>query len=214
MKLYLSSYKLGNHADKLRELVGKPGAKVAVCQNALDWSTDTERRATDLQAQFDDMKSLGFEPEGLDLRDYFGKPGLLEKMKTFDIIWIRGGNVFILMKAMKQSGFDEVVEQLIKQDKLVYAGFSAAFCALASSLRGMELVDDKDAQAVGYALGEVWEGYGLIDFYPIVHFRSDHPESELVEKEYEYVKSLGVPLETFKDGDAYLVNGQTKQVLS
>ena len=127
MKLYLSSYRLGNHADKLKELVGKPRAKVAVCQNALDWSTDIDRRRKDLDIQFDDMRSLGFEPEELDLRDYFGKPGLLEKMQKYDMVWVRGGNAFILVKAMKQSGFEEVIDKLIKPGKLVYAGFSAAF---------------------------------------------------------------------------------------
>lgn len=67
MKLYLSSYKLGNHAEQLQILVGKPRAKVAVCQNALDAYTDLERKAKSLQSEFDDMKSLGFDPEELDL---------------------------------------------------------------------------------------------------------------------------------------------------
>lgn len=214
MKLYLSSYRLGNHAGELKKLVGKPGAKVAVCQNALDWSTDLERKAKSLQAEFEDMKSLGFEPEELDLRDYFGKPGLVEKMQEYDMIWVRGGNAFLLVKAMKQSIFGEVVEKLIKTNELVYAGYSAAFYAVSESLRGVELVDDKDAAAEGYYPGDVWEGFGLIDFYPIVHFRSDHPESDDVEREYEYVKGLGVPIKTFRDGDVYLVTETESKVLT
>lgn len=214
MKLYLSSYKLGNHANALKQLVNKPGARVAVSQNARDWLTDQDKRTSDLEAQFEDMRSLGFEPEELDLRNYFGKPGLLEKMKKYDMVWFCGGNTFLLVKAMKQSGFDEVIDKLIKTDKLVYAGFSAAFCAVSPSLRGVELVDDKDVQVKGYKPGEVWEGFGLIDFYPIVHFRSNHPESELVEKEYEYIKEQGRPLKTFEDGDAYLVDGPIRKILS
>lgn len=214
MKLYLSSYRLGNHADELVKLVGKPGAKVAVCQNALDWSTDLERKAISLQAEFDDMKRLGFEPEELDLRDYFGKPGLTKKLRSYDMVWFRGGNTFMLVKAMKQSGFNEVIEKLIKTDRLVYAGYSAAFCAMSKSLHGVELIDDKDAEVDGYEPGDVWEGFGLIDFYPIVHFRSDHAESELAEKEYGYVKNLGTPMKTFRDGDVYIVNDAEKRVLS
>ena len=214
MKLYLSSYRLGNNTDELKKLVGKPGSKVAVCQNALDWSTDIERKAKGLKAEFDDMKSLGFEPEELDLRDYFEKPGLVEKMKSYKMVWIRGGNAFLLVKAMRQSGFGEVIDKLIKTNQLVYAGYSAAFCAVSKSLRGVELVDNKDVEADGYEPGEVWEGFGLIDFYPIVHFRSDHPESDDVEKEYEYVKSLGIPIKTLRDGDAYLVTETESKVLT
>ncbi|MBP7821072.1 Type 1 glutamine amidotransferase-like domain-containing protein [Candidatus Saccharibacteria bacterium] len=213
MKLYLSSYRLGNHASKLKELVDKPGARVAVCLNALDWSKDLDRRAKGLESELNDMKSLGFEPEELDLREYFSKPGLLEKMKNYDMVWFRGGNAFILVKAMKQSGFDEVIEKMVKTGRLVYAGYSAAFCVVSPSLRGVELVDDKDVEAESYESGEVWEGFGLIDFYPIVHFRSDHPESDDVEKEYEYVKSRGITLKTFKDGDVYLVDGDQRSVL-
>lgn len=150
----------------------------------------------------------------LTLRDYFGKPGLLEKMKSYEMVWFRGGNTFILVKAMKQSGFKEVIDKLIKTNQLVYAGYSAAFCAVSKSLHGVELVDDKDIEAEGYESGEVWEGFGLINFYPIVHFRSDHPESDLVEKEYDYVKNLNVPIKTFKDGDVYFVNGLEEKVLS
>lgn len=214
MKLYLSSYRLGNYADELVKLVGKPGAKVAVCQNALDWSTDLERKAERLEVEFDDMKRLGFAPEELDLRDYFDKPGLVDRLQSYDMVWFRGGNTFILVKAMRRSGFNDVIERLIKTNRLVYAGYSAAFCAMATSLHGVELVDDKDATADGYGPGDVWDGFGLIDFYPIVHFRSEHAESAQTEKEYEYLKKLGVPVKTFRDGDVYIVNDTEKRILS
>lgn len=205
---------VGNHADKLLELVGKPDAKVAVCGNARDWSNDTGRKVQGMQRDLESMQVLGFRPEVLDLRDYFGKDGLVEKLKEYDIVWVSGGNAFILAKAMKQSNFEAVINQLIKTDQLVYGGYSAAFCVVSPSLRGVELVDDKDAEAEGYESGEIWDGYGLVDFYPIVHFRSDHPESDDVEKEYEYVKDKGISLKTFRDGDAYLVNGDEQLILN
>lgn len=205
MKLYLSSYGIGNHGDELKKLVGKDGAKVAVSLNARD--DYPPRRQERLQQELDNMRSLGFQPEVLDLRDYFGKEGLLERMQQYDAVWFSGGNVFILAKAFRQSGFLEVMEQLVKTGKLVYSGYSAAFCILTASLHGVELVDDKDAVAEGYEPGEIWDGVGLIDFYPIVHFRSDHPESAAVEKEYEYVVANKIPHKTFRDGDAYVVDG-------
>lgn len=214
MKLYLSSYGLGNFSEELKKLIGTTGAKVAVSVNALDFSTDLERKGKRLQSELESMRSLGFEADHLDLRDYFGKPGLAEHLSKYDAVWLSGGNTFILVKAMKQSGFDEVVTDLIKPGKLVYSGYSAAFCAVSPSLRGIELVDDVNATAEGYETSETWEGYGLVDFYPIVHFRSDHPESADIEKVYEYVKSLGSKLKTFKDGDIYVVDGTLETLFS
>lgn len=214
MKLYLSSYRLGNYTDKLKELVGKPNAKVAVCVNALDATPDEVRNGVVLKREIEDMQSLGFTPEELDLREYFGKSGIVEKLQQYDLIWLSGGNVFLLAKAFKQSSFADVFEQLVKTEKIVYAGYSAAFCVLNDSLKGVELVDDKDAQAEGYEPDEIWQGIGLIDFYPIVHFRSNHHESDAVEKEYEFVVSNNIPHKTFKDGDVYLVDGEHQTVLN
>ena len=215
MKLYLSSYRLGNHSDKLKQLVGKTNARVAVSVNALDNQDKSLRNDNVLRRELTDMQQLEFSAEELDLRDYFGETGdsLVSHLSNFDLIWFSGGNVFLLIKAIRQSGFEKVFEQLIYTKKLVYAGYSAAFCCLAPSLKGMELVDDKNAIAEGYIEGEIWEGLGIIDFYPIVHFRSNHHESELVEKEYQYVLDNNIKHITFTDGNVYLVNGNKNEVL-
>ncbi|MCA9352121.1 Type 1 glutamine amidotransferase-like domain-containing protein [Patescibacteria group bacterium] len=214
MKLYLSSYHLGNHPNEFKKLINRENPRVAVSVNALDF-LDSERRNEEfLDRELKDMKSLGFSAEELDLRDYFHNNNLAEKMKEYDAVWFSGGNVFILAKAFKQSGFDKVIEEQVKTGNLVYAGYSAAFCVLTTSLHGIELVDDKDAIAEGYEIGEIWEGIGLIDFYPIVHFRSDHEESELVEKEYEYVVKNNISHKTFKDGEVYFVDGEIRETLT
>jgi dipeptidase E len=207
MKLYLSSYRLGDNTDEFIRLVDKPNAKVAVITNATDCYSDEKIKSEKLEQEMQDMKSLGFMPEHIDLRDYFGNnEALFEIIKTFDAVWVRGGNAFILIKAFRQSGFDKVVNELIKTNRLVYAGYSAALCAISPSLDGVELVDDKDAKAEGYDDEIIWEGYGLIDFYPIVHYKSDHPESELIEKELEHIKSKNIKYRTLRDGETVIVD--------
>lgn len=214
MKLYLSSYRLGNYADKLKELIGKENARVAVSVNALDFSTHTDRKQAVLDRELEDIRSLGFDPVHLDLCNYFKNDGLDDAIKEYDAVWFSGGNTFILAKAFKQSGFDELFQTRIKNGDLVYAGYSAAFCVLNTDLHGVELVDDRNAEAEGYESGEIWEGLGVIDFYPIVHFRSDHPESDDVEKEYNYVVENNIPYKTFRDGDVYVVDGEREFVLA
>jgi dipeptidase E len=182
--------------------------------NALDYSDDAARKEESLRNELNDMKSLGFLPEQLDLRDYFNKENLTDKLREYDAIWIRGGNTFILAKAFEQSGFERAFDELVVTNKLVYAGYSAAFCVLSKSLHGVELVDDKDAEADGYESGEIWAGLGVIDFYPIVHFRSNHHESDDVEKEYEFVVKNNFPHKTFKDGDVFIIDGNQQLVLA
>lgn len=207
MRLYLSSYKVGNNSEGFKQLVNKVDAKVAVINNALDSNIDLGRKGESLKSELDDMSSLGFNPEHVDLKNYFDKSDeLLEKLSNFDVVWVRGGNTFLLRKAMERSGFNKVIDNLVKTNRLVYAGYSAGICVLAPSLKGVELVDDPNAEADGYMPGIIWEGYGLIDFYPIVHYESDHPESNLAEKELEYIKSTGIKYKTLRDGDTIIIN--------
>ncbi len=213
MKLYLSSFRLGDHSNELVKLVGKPGAKVAVSVNAKDHDTNQARQKM-VRRELDDMQRLGFDASELDLRDYFGSKSLVETLATYDAIWLSGGNAFLLLKALRQSGFDEVIKELIQTNKLVYAGYSAALCAISPSLRGVELVDEPQVQAEGYNSEVRWDSFGLIDFYPIVHFRSDHSESALVEKEYEWVCENNIVHKTMSDGDVYVVDGPNKKLLS
>jgi dipeptidase E len=207
MKLYLSSYKLGDDTEGFVKLVGKTDVKVAVIDNALDCYSDADRRAKNLENEFNNLKTIGFKPEHIDLRSYFKyNDALFEKLKQFDVVWVLGGNSFILLKAMKQSGFDRVVDELIKTNQLVYAGYSAALCVISPTLDGVELVDDVNAVADGYDSDTIWDGYNLIDFYPIVHYKSDHPESELVDKELEYVKSKNRKFKTLRDGESIIIS--------
>ena len=207
MKLYLSSYKVGDNAEGFKKLVGKSAARVAIIDNSRDYSEDLERKARGLQSEFEAMSELGFTPEHLDLRNYFGKSKeLVEKLSRLDVAWVIGGNSFLLRRAMEQSGFHTVIDTLIKTNKLVYAGYSAGICVLAPSLRGVEMVDDPTILADGYNPEIIWDGLGLIDFYPIVHYDSDHPESALVDRELAHIQSLGIPYKTLRDGDTIIID--------
>jgi dipeptidase E len=98
--------------------------------NAQDLTTE-EKRSDHLDHEMEAMRGLGFQPAELDLRDFFGKPGrLAEKLKEYGLLWIRGGNVFVLQRAMRQSGFEKCIRDLLESERLVYAGFSGAAAQL------------------------------------------------------------------------------------
>ncbi|MFA6076957.1 MAG: Type 1 glutamine amidotransferase-like domain-containing protein [Candidatus Paceibacterota bacterium] len=208
MKLYLSSYKFGNHPEKLAELAGS-NKKVAVIMNAVDFG-DKERQHNSLLAQIEKLNELGFEARGLDLRNYFGKKDeLREYLKGIGMVWIHGGNTFILKRAFEQSGFEILIKEFVINDQIIYAGFSAAVCVATPTLRGAELVDNPNVVPEGYIPNFSWNGLGLIPYNVAVHYQSNHPESELVEKEVEYFKEKSMPYKTLQDGEVIVVENMS-----
>lgn len=213
MRLYLSSYKLGNQPEQMLPLI-KGAKKTAIIMNAQD-NVLPERRAERLQEEIDNLTGLGLQPEELDLRNFFGRADELEKyVEQFDYFWVRGGNVFLLRRAFKQSGFDRIISQLLKRDAVAYGGFSAGICILAPSLRGIELVDPKDPVSEGYDSEVIWEGLGLLDYAIAPHYKSDHPESADIDKCVEYFEKNNIPYKTLRDGEAILVDGAEEIMLS
>ena len=139
MRLYLSSYRMGDHPEHLVALAGEAGRRAVVIANAMDPAPAGVRR----DAVEYELAGLGFDAVELDLRDYFGhRQRLREDLGGADVAWLRGGNTFMLRHALRYSGGDVVFTDLLAADALVYAGYSAGACVLAPSLRGLELVDD------------------------------------------------------------------------
>jgi len=201
MKFYLSSYKIGNKADELKKIENK---KLAYIPNALDFATDVKRRKQSEEKDTNSLKELGFDIERVDLKDYFGKKEELKiKLKNFGIIWVRGGNAFILRRAMNLSEFDILIKDLIDKNNLVYAGFSAGICVLGPTLKGLDIMDDPADNPYNTEL--ILDGLNLIDFVIVPHFDSDQPESENARKYAENLKSKGIKFKTLKDGDVIII---------
>ena len=121
MKLYLSSFRLGNNPERLAKLLSD-NKKAVVIVNAIDDSTK-EIRKEKLEREFNDLNTLGIATEELDLRNYFGKKDeLKKKLSEYGMVWIRGGNVFILRRAYAYSGFDALLKEKLSDTDFVYAG--------------------------------------------------------------------------------------------
>ncbi|KKQ91661.1 MAG: hypothetical protein UT58_C0014G0009 [Microgenomates group bacterium GW2011_GWC1_39_7b] len=204
MKLYLSSYRLGDNPQQLVDLIGS-NKKVAVVANSIDFGNDPERRKAGVQREADDLKQLGLVPEEIDLRSFFGRPEeLAKKLSEFGTIWVRGGNTFILRRAFKESGMDEWLVNQKENKELVYAGYSAGVCVLSPSLNGLETVDDPNIVSEGYTKEVIWSGLGLISFAFAPHYKSNHPETEMVDREVEYYIKNGIEFKALHDGEVII----------
>lgn len=129
------------------------------------------------------------------------------------MIWINGGNAFVLRRVMRQSGFDSLAQALVESDEVVYAGFSAAVCCAAPTLRGREFVDDPSDAPAGYTSETVWDGLGLIDYNVAVHDGSQDAQGEAIERVSAYWKSRNTPYRTLRDGEVLVIDRGSVEVV-
>lgn len=205
MRLYLSSFRLGNKPETFASMIsGKKRA--ALILNARDYFSEEDREAGRIE-QTAELKTIGITTCEIDLRKYFGKQSELQKeLEQFDAVWIPGGNSFLLRQAIHESGFDEIVKILLQEDKIVYGGYSAGIVVLCQTLCGIEIVDDIKYVKEIYGEEPIWEGIGILPYSIAPHYKSNHPESELIDKVIEYFIQEKIPYKTLKDGDTIIID--------
>lgn len=214
MRLYLSSFRTGDHPEHLQALAGQDSRRAVVIANAMDDAPPDVRRAG-VELELAALAGLGLEAAELDLRGYFGPRQLLRRdLAGFGLGWLRGGNAFMLRYALRRSGADAVLAGLLTADAMVYAGYSAGACVLSPSLRGLELVDDPAAVTRTYGSPPVWDGLALLTEAFVPHYRSPgHPETAAIERVVARYRADGIPYRALRDGQALLINGPQTMIV-
>ncbi|MYE24474.1 MAG: hypothetical protein F4Y01_11115 [Gammaproteobacteria bacterium] len=203
MILYLSSYRFGDQAKRLRDLVTGP-RHAAVIANALDFATDLTRKEDSVGQAISGLRELGFAANEIDLKLYFGNPEALRyRLEGFGLIWTLGGNSFLLRSAMRQSGLDTFLVAHQESD-LVYGGFSAGVVVVTPTLRGIHLVDPPEVVAQAYGADILWDGLSIVPYSIAPHYNSRHPESELIDHVIEYFRSHRMPFKALRDGEVII----------
>jgi dipeptidase E len=212
MRLYLSSFRLGNKPEALLQLLAGR-TRTALIGNAMDF-LDEWKRAESIVTEVDRLKGIGLMPAEIDLREYFGEDEELKRvLAEFDLIWVRGGNAFVLLRAFKQSGADEIIKRLLAQDAVVYGGYSAGIDVLGPTLHGAELVDDPSIVPKGYSSSIIWDGLNILPYSIASHYKSSHPESADVDKSVQYLIDNKITFKALRDGEAIVIcDGQEKVV--
>ncbi|TDD70347.1 peptidase [Actinomadura darangshiensis] len=208
MRLYLSSFRVGDHPDRLRALL-RGRVDIAVIANAIDAQAEDERSAG-VEREVEALRALGLRPAELDLRQFADRPAeVAEALAWFSAVWVRGGNVFVLRHALALSGADVALADLVRRDALVYAAYSAGACVLAPSLRGLEVCDDPRSAPAP----PIWDGLGVLDRAFVPHVDSpDHPEAETLTAVAARYRADGVPHYALRDGDVLVMDGPESRV--
>jgi dipeptidase E len=203
MRLYLSSFRLGSHPQRLLQLVGAEH-RTALIPNALD-GLPGEVRTAGLQRDFRELEAIGLDVTLVDLRTH----GAIEDLATYDLVWARGGNAFVLRQAFADSGTDTALLALLREDALVYGGYSAGACILAPDLTGLQGVDD-----ITCASEPITTGLGLLDRPFVPHVQSPgHPETGACDDLSNALRARGRDHWALRDGDVLVVDGKLTQLL-
>jgi len=144
------------------------------------------------------MRRAGYVAEAFDIE---GKTP--DEMRTFftdkNIVHVEGGNSFYLLKAIRETGFDVVLRELIEKG-IFYTGSSAGASIMGPTIETATWKsNDKDR-------------YGLTDFtalnyVPFLFFA--HYKPEMKEKVQEKMKTAAHPVKILKDGQAIFVEDGT-----
>jgi len=215
MRLYLSSERLGERSGALLGML--EGPRVAVIANGYDHRTLMARDVyrTEVYDPIAEFTALGLEPQEIDLRAHFGDPDSLRvRLRSYHLVWVIGGNSFILRRAMKLSGFDNVIRDLLAHDAIAYGGYAAGAVVAGPSLRGLELMDDPWEVPEGYDDPLVWSGLGLTPFVVVPHFRSRHPEAAAAEKVVSYMAARKARYRALSDGEVIVRTGNFERLAS
>jgi dipeptidase E len=210
MHLYLSSYRFGDEPRRLRALAGD-GQRAAVIANALDYSTDLARKNAGTVREIEGLADLGFDARELDLRCYFDTPSALhDALAGVALIWVVGGNAFLLRRAFEQSGLAGYLQGRREDDSLVYGGYSAGAIVVTPTLRGIDLIDPPDVVADGYDPRVLWDGLALFPHCIAPHYDSEHPESPLIDSLVDYFVASELSFVALRDGEVIVTRASSR----
>lgn len=205
MKLYLSSFRIPT-PEILIDLVNKPAdqIKVGLITNSKD-HYKSETRDLKIRESINYLKTLKFVVDPIDLRKFNDEHTLKAALLRYDLLWGMGGNVFCLRYAMRASGFENIIQEVLEQG-VVYGGESAGAAVVGKTLHGIEIIDIPTMVET-----VIWEGLSLVDGVIILHVNS--PDiGNLIDKIIN-LHTSEKKVVRLNDFEAFVVNGSKERVV-
>jgi dipeptidase E len=149
------------------------------------------------------LESLGINDiEDLDLRGK-NKDQLYSLLSKKDIILVNGGNTFYLLKYVKESGFDDVIEKLINENKIYFGVSAGSYIACPTIEQSHWKHQDRNDFGV-----KDLTGLNLVPFLITAHFTEEAGRS--VE---EGAKTTKYPVVALSDDQAVLAENNSVKII-
>lgn len=201
MKLYLSSFKIGKNPKTLVNMLGENLNTAYITNGHAHAATDVRQFESTWDIR--ELREAWLTPEVLNLSDYFGKQKLLKKkLESFGLIYVAGWHILNLRIAMKLSGFDIVIKELIDSD-IVYAWYDSGAGIVGPDLNAYKAVELESC--ITYKHETIWEWLGLTPWYIVGNINSIHELSnEKSKKLMKYYDEKELKYKKIKDWEVIL----------
>jgi len=199
-KLLLTSTGLANQniTDQFLQIIDKPVSQIKIIfvptasrsDEELKYVDESKKELLDLGIFENNIKTLNLD-----------KPVSFQEVEDFDVIYVCGGNTFYLLKKVRETGFDKVIIEFAKTDKL-YFGVSAGSILVCPNIDIASPFDENDVNLTDLA------GLNLTDVIVSPHYKDE--EKSIIDDFKKKSQYQVVPL---TDEQALLViDGETKIV--
>lgn len=164
------------------------------------WVRDTSY----LMIHRNSLENEGYDFEELDIEGK-NKDDLREVLKDKNAVYVEGGNTFYLLKAVRESGFDTVIKELIEKG-MVYIGSSAGSYIACPTIE-MATWKKPGEEKENFGVTDL-TGMNLVPFLVKAHYDPD--QDELLK---EKISQSKYETKVLKDGQAFLVEGGQYQLV-
>lgn len=148
------------------------------------------------------LKKLGFRKiTWFNLKDKkFVKP-----RENFDILYVLGGETFVMLKRMRLTGFTKFIEGLAKNKKIIFFGSSASSIIAGPNIAIAAWGSDGETNKAGL---KNFTGLGLTRTAIYPHF-----ELKFKQEVKDFQKKVKYPVLALSDGQALFVNGRSQKLI-
>ena len=199
-KLLLTSTGLANQnvTNQFLQIIDKPVSQIKIIfvptasrsEEELNYVAESKKELLDLGILENNIKTLNLD-----------KPVSFQEVENFDVIYVCGGNTFYLLKKVRETGFDKVIIEFAKTDKL-YFGVSAGSILVCPNIDIASPFDENDVNLTDLT------GLNLTDVIVSPHYKDE--EKIIIDDFKKKSQYKVVPL---TDNQALLVlDGETKIV--
>jgi dipeptidase E len=187
-------------ANELDEFLPKPlsTSKILYVTTASKKVTSTDY----IERQKQSMDKLNFSYTEYDITGK-SKQELKKVLSGYDVVYVEGGNTFYLLKSVRESGFEEVIKELLPNG-LVYIGTSAGSYIACPSII-MATWSKKGFDRCGIT---DFKGMELAPFLMKAHYVPEM--KELLE---EKSKDLDLPMRVLNDDQAMVIRDEKIQLI-
>ena len=178
--------------EEILNVLPKPANQIKLAH--IITASKAQKDTSYVDKDVESMRGLGLSVANVDLEGKKEKD-LRDILQPFDVIYVQGGNTFYLLKWVKESGFDAVIEELIGRGK-IYIGVSAG-----SIIAGPDI---EIAGWKGFDPNEIglkdFSGLGCVPFCIFPHYKLEH--SSFLKEE---IAKYSYPVRILSDKQAFLV---------